>query len=166
MLANAEALAAITNPTVNTYKRINAPLTLSGATWSPNTITYTGNNRTHMIRIPEAGPLRAAPAGRRRQSLSAAGGDSGGGAGRHRRQERDPGKRLDINMYTDGHTGEGRQEAAAQSAGCAARLRGLQAVPDAFGDEFISAYVKLKTQSWNDYMRHLTKWELETTLDC
>ena len=25
-----------------------------GATWSPNTVTYSGNNRTHMIRIPEA----------------------------------------------------------------------------------------------------------------
>ena len=35
----AEALCAITNPTVNSYKRINAPRTLSGATWSPNTVT-------------------------------------------------------------------------------------------------------------------------------
>ena len=26
----------------------------SGATWSPNTVTYAGNNRTHMIRIPDA----------------------------------------------------------------------------------------------------------------
>ena len=68
--------ARITNPTVNSYKRINAPRTLSGATWSPNTITYTGNNRTHMIRIPDAGPLRAPPRRRRGQSLSAAGGAS------------------------------------------------------------------------------------------
>ena len=51
----ARRCAAITNPTVNSYKRINAPRTLSGATWSPNTVTYTGNNRTHMIRIPDAG---------------------------------------------------------------------------------------------------------------
>ena len=47
---HAEALAAITNPTVNSYKRINAPRTLSGATWSPNTVTFGGNNRTHMVR--------------------------------------------------------------------------------------------------------------------
>ena len=40
---------------VNSYKRINAPRTLSGATWSPNTVTYSGNNRTHMIRIPDSG---------------------------------------------------------------------------------------------------------------
>ena len=37
------------------FKRINAPRTLSGATWSPNTVTYTGNNRTHMVRVPDAG---------------------------------------------------------------------------------------------------------------
>ena len=55
LIHSAEALAAITNPTVNSYKRINAPRTLSGATWSPNTVSYTGNNRTHMIRIPDAG---------------------------------------------------------------------------------------------------------------
>ena len=55
MMNAAEELCAITNPTVNSYKRINAPGTLSGATWSPNTVTYAGNNRTHMIRIPDAG---------------------------------------------------------------------------------------------------------------
>jgi glutamine synthetase len=55
VLAHAEALCALTNPTVNSYKRIHAPVTSSGATWSPNTVTYGGNNRTHMIRIPDAG---------------------------------------------------------------------------------------------------------------
>ena len=43
-------------PTVNSYKRINAPRTISGATWSPNSITWTGNNRTHMVRVPGPGP--------------------------------------------------------------------------------------------------------------
>jgi glutamine synthetase type III len=51
----AQELCSITNPTVNSYKRINAPVTLSGATWSPNSVTYAGNNRTHMIRIPGSG---------------------------------------------------------------------------------------------------------------
>ena len=81
IMHHAEALAAITNPTVNSYKRINAPRTLSGATWSPNTITWTGNNRTHMVRVPAQGPLRAASAGRRRQPVPAAG-------RRHRRRPR------------------------------------------------------------------------------
>jgi glutamine synthetase len=55
VLAAAEPLTALLNPTVNSFKRINAAPTLSGATWSPNTITWGGNNRTHMIRIPEPG---------------------------------------------------------------------------------------------------------------
>ena len=53
VLESAKALCAFCNPTVNSYKRINSPITLSGSTWSPNTISYSGNNRTHMIRIPD-----------------------------------------------------------------------------------------------------------------
>ena len=55
IMHHALALCAITNPTVNSYKRINAPRTASGATWSPNTVSYGGNNRTHMVRIPDSG---------------------------------------------------------------------------------------------------------------
>src|SRR5215468_1100888 len=40
VMHNAEALCAISNPVVNSYKRINAPATLSGATWAPNAVTY------------------------------------------------------------------------------------------------------------------------------
>ncbi len=55
IMKHASALAAICNPTVNSYKRINAPRTSSGATWAPNTVTWTGNNRTHMVRVPGPG---------------------------------------------------------------------------------------------------------------
>ena len=55
VMHNADSLAAIFNPSVNSYKRIDATVTLSGATWSPNAISYSGNNRTHMVRIPEPG---------------------------------------------------------------------------------------------------------------
>jgi len=36
----------------------------------------------------------------------------------------------------------------------------------ALGSEFLDAYVKLKTDDWNSYARHLTEWEREHTLDC
>ena len=55
ILYSAESLCAFFNPTINSYRRINAPPTESGASWSPSSITYTGNNRTHMIRIPDSG---------------------------------------------------------------------------------------------------------------
>ncbi len=120
VMHSAEALCAITNPTVNSYKRINAPPTLSGATWSPNTVTYAGNNRTHMIRIPDRRPLRAPPRRRRGQSVSAAGGDPGRRARRHQQQARSRQAARHQHVHRRPQ-GEGRQEAAAQPARCAAR---------------------------------------------
>ena len=103
---NADALCSFFNPTVNSYKRINAPRTVSGATWAPNTITWTGNNRTHMIRVPDEGrfELRLAD-GSTNPYLLQAGIVASGLDGID--NKRDPGKRLDINMYTEGHTVKG-----------------------------------------------------------
>ena len=36
----------------------------------------------------------------------------------------------------------------------------------ALGEAFASSYVKLKRQEWDSYMRHLTAWERDATLDC
>ena len=98
----ASELCAITNPTVNSYKRINAPVTTSGATWSPNTVTYAGNNRTHMIRIPGGGrfEFRLADGAANPYLLPAAMLAAGlDGIAR----SIDPGKPLDIDMYAEGH---------------------------------------------------------------
>jgi glutamine synthetase len=106
VMHSAEALCAITNPTVNSYKRINAPVTTSGATWSPNTVTYSGNNRTHMIRIPDSGRFEfrladgAANPYLMPAAVLAAGLDGIA-------NKRDPGKRLDINMYSEGDKAKG-----------------------------------------------------------
>ena len=103
LMHHASAMCAITNPTVNSYKRINAPRTISGATWSPSSITYGGNNRTHMVRIPDAGraeyrlPDCAANPYLLLASILV--------AGMHGIEKQiDPGKRLDIDMYAEGHT--------------------------------------------------------------
>ena len=98
--------------------------TPSGATWSPNTVTYSGNNRTHMIRIPDAGrfELRLADGAANPYLLQAGILAAGLDGIEHKR---DPGPRLDINMYTDGHTVSGRQDTAVEPAGRAARPRGL-----------------------------------------
>ena len=55
LLDHAQALTAVTCPTVNSYKRLAAPAPNSGAAWSPAFATYGGNDRTHMLRIPDAG---------------------------------------------------------------------------------------------------------------
>jgi len=33
------------------------------------------------------------------------------------------------------------------------------------GDEFSSAFLKLKHKEWNDYCGHFSAWETQTTLD-
>ena len=103
IMRHAEGLAAITNPTVNSYKRINAPRTLSGATWSPNTVTWTGNNRTHMVRVPGKGRFELRlPDGAVNPYLLQAAVVAAGLSGIARKAH--PGRRYDIDMYQLGHT--------------------------------------------------------------
>jgi glutamine synthetase type III len=164
LMHSADALCALTNPTVNSYKRINAPRTLSGATWSPNTVTYTGNNRTHMIRVPDPGRFELRlPDGSANPYLLQAGILAAGLDGI--KNQRDPGKRLDINMYTDGHT---VKDAKRLPLNLLDALRAFEASPvmQTYLGSFVPAYATLKHGEWNDYARHLTQWERDTTLDC
>ena len=164
IIHSADAMAAILNPTVNSYKRINAPRTLSGATWSPSSVTYTGNNRTHMIRIPEPGrfelrlPDGAANPYAMQAALLAAGLDGIA-------NNRDPGKRLDINMYTEGHKVKGVKKLPLNLLDAIRALESSRLMSDSLGP-LVPAYLKLKKIEWNDYTRHLTEWERDTTLDC
>jgi glutamate---methylamine ligase len=165
LLHSAESLAAVTNPTVNSYKRINAPRTTSGATWSPNSVTYTGNNRTHMIRIPDDGRFEfrladgAANPYLLQAAILAAGLDGIENA-------RDPGKRLDVNMYTHGHTVRNAKKLPLNLLDALRAFEKSPMLKAALGSEFITAYAKLKGEEWNDYSRHLSDWERSSTLDC
>jgi glutamine synthetase len=165
VMHNAEALCAISNPVVNSYKRINAPATLSGATWAPNAVTYAGNNRTHMIRIPDPGrfELRLADGAANPYLLQAAVLAAGLDGIKNKR---DPGKRLDINMYTEGHRAKNAKKLPLNLLDALRALERSSLFKAAFGEDVLSSYVKLKYEDWNAYSRHLTEWERQTTLDC
>lgn len=165
VMHSADALCAILNPTVNSYKRLNAPVTLSGATWSPNTVTYGGNNRTHMIRIPDKGrfELRLGD-GAANPYLLPAGILAAGLDGMA--MSRDPGKRLDINMYTDSHLAEGARQLPLNLLDAIRAFEDNSVLAEALGAEFITAFAKLKKAEWTDFTRHLTDWERRNTLDC
>ncbi len=164
IMKHASALAAITNPTVNSYKRINAPRTTSGATWAPNTVTWTGNNRTHMVRVPGPGrfELRLADGAANPYLLQAviiAAGLDGV------RSKADPGKRYDIDMYAEGHKVRGATKLPLNMLDALRafdRDKGLKA---ALGEEFSAAYLKMKMQEWHSYVSHFSTWEKENTLD-
>jgi len=162
IITHAEALCALTNPAVNSFKRINAPVTLSGATWSPSTISWGGNNRTHMVRVPGPGRFEYRLADGAvnpyllQAALLAAGLDGVARA-------LDPGPPLDRNMYES--AGEVRRlplnllDAVRAFSACAPLRTTL-------GEDFCVAYEKLKLAEWDSYMRHLSAWEHAHTLDC
>ena len=164
IMRHAPALAAITNPTVNSYKRINAPRTVSGATWSPNSVTWTGNNRTHMVRVPGKGrfelrlPDGAANPYLLQAAIIAAGLDGLATAA-------DPGPRRDIDMYQLGHTVTDAPRLPLNLLDALRAFEADEALTTALGHEFSAAYLALKHQDWASYAAHFTRWERDTTLD-
>ncbi|PRD38778.1 type III glutamate--ammonia ligase [Gemmobacter lutimaris] len=164
IMKHASALAAICNPTVNSYKRINAPRTSSGATWAPNTVTWTGNNRTHMVRVPGPGrfelrlPDGAANPYLMQAIILAAGLDGV-------RTKADPGRRYDIDMYQQGHTVKGAPKLPLNLLDALREYDKDKTLKAMMGEEFSSAYLKLKNQEWNSFVSHFSRWEHENTLD-
>ena len=165
IMKHASALAAICNPTVNSYKRINAPRTSSGATWAPNSVTWTGNNRTHMVRVPGPGRFELRlPDGASNpylmQAVIVAAGLSG------LRSKADPGKRSDINMYQDGHTVKTGPKLPLNLLDAIRMFDKDKELKAALGEDLSNGFIKLKMQEWNSYTTHFTQWEVDNTLDC
>ena len=165
LIQNAIGMSAITNPTVNSYKRLNAPVTNSGATWSPNTVTYGGNNRTHMIRIPGPGRIEFRLAdGAANPYLMAAAILASGLDGIENKI--DPGKRLDIDMYNESEKAKNVKKLPLYLIDSIREFQKNKVLKSYLGDEFYNAYLKIKNIEWNDYSRSLTQWERDFTLDC
>jgi len=164
IMKHATGMCAITNPTVNSYKRINAPVTHSGATWAPNTVTWTSNNRTHMVRVPGPGRFELRlPDGAANpyllQAVIVAAGLSGVQA------KADPGKRLEINMYTEGHKAKGAQVLPLNLLDALRTFDKNKELKAAMGEEFSAAFLKLKESEWHRYTAHFSAWERDNTLD-
>ena len=164
-MESADKMAAIFNPTINSYKRINGSVTTSGATWAPSSITWAGNNRTHMVRVPGAGrfELRLMDGATNPYLLQAAimllgldGLDN----------KRDPEKRLDINIYTYVHKAGKVKKLPLNLLDSIRDFDKSKIIREGFGDNLVNSYVKLKNQDWATFNKHLSSWERETTLDC
>jgi len=173
ILKNAESLAAFFNPTLNSYRRINAPPTKSGASWSPSSISYTGNNRTHMIRIPDPGrfELRLMD-GSANPYLIQAGIMASGLYGIENKV--DPGQPLQCNMYTDYKNYPELKRLPDDLEDALEKLEENKVLKEAFGEDVINSYLKLKKQEIDEFnkdevfdkRKDITEWERKNTLDC
>jgi len=169
----AQPLAAFFNPTVNSYRRINAPPTKSGASWSPSSISYSGNNRTHMIRIPDPGrfELRLMD-GSSNPYLLQAGVIAAGLEGLNNRT--DPGEPLNCNMYTDYKNYSHLKKLPDEIEDSIKELEDSKELKEAFGEDVINSYIKLKKEEIDEFNRQesfnkkdpITEWERKNTLDC
>jgi len=171
VLAKATAYCAVTNPTVNSYKRLSAMPTASGATWAPNRISFSGNNRTHMVRVPAGDRFEVRVAdGAANPYLMPAVLLAAGLVGMERKlSPRDYFFLPTVNMYAI-------PDGAAEIAGLPQMpqnlldaLRAFEAdseLEERLGKVFAASFSKLKRLEWQEFGQHLTSWELERTLDC
>jgi glutamine synthetase len=173
VIKNASSLSAFFNPTINSYRRINAPPTKSGSSWSPSSISFTGNNRTHMIRIPDPGrfELRLMDGSANpyllQASVLAAGLDG-------LKNKIDPGKPLNCNMYEDHEKYPNLSKLPDELDQSLEKLKNNKDMNDAFGKEAINSYIKLRDSELKEFKQKenfdktkpITRWERDNTLDC
>jgi glutamine synthetase len=169
----AQPLTAFFNPTINSYRRINAPPTKSGASWSPSSISYSGNNRTHMIRVPDPGrfELRLMD-GATNPYLLQAGVAAAGIYGLINKI--DPGEPLSCNMYTEYKKYPNLKKLPDSIEDSLDELNKSKEIKEAFGEDVINSFIKLKNieiEEFNkeekfDKKKEVTNLEKENTLDC
>ena len=173
IMKHASSLSTFFNPTINSYRRINAAPTKSGATWSQSSISYTGNNRTHMIRVPDPGrfELRLMD-GSANPYLLQASVLAAGIEGLNKRIN--PGKPLFCNMYEDYKKYPNLSKLPNELKDSLDKIENNKEMNKAFGKEVIKSYVKLRTSELKDFndnekfdkSKPITKWERQNTLDC
>ena len=173
LIKNADSLSAFFNPTINSYRRINAPPTKSGATWSPSSISYTGNNRTHMVRIPDQGrfELRLMD-GSANPYLLQAGVIAAGLDGLNNKI--DPGEPLHCNMYEDHEKYPDLPKLPNDLNESLERLKNNKMINEAFGSDVINSYLKLRSAELKEFSnkenfdktKPITEWERRNILDC
>ena len=166
ILKHAKALAAVANPLVNSYKRLITGAPRSGATWAPVYITYGGNNRTQMIRIPAPGRIEnrsgdgAANPYLAMTVMLAAGLDG-------IENKIHPDTRNDENLYEVPEDELRRRginvlpRSLKEAVDC---LEADEVVKNALGAEYGDYYIQVKNGEWHQYHSTVSQWEADNYL--
>ncbi len=169
VLAHARALCAVTSPTVNCYKRLQIGQGLysthSGYTWTPAYITYGDNNRTQMIRTPDAGHVEDRTVSAAFNPYLAFAAYLAAGLDGLQRQL-SPGEPNLGNMYEMSLEEMTRRKVRVLPQSLPEALDELERDPviQAGLGTIYPEFLKLKRMEWNDYHRQVSAWELERYL--
>ncbi|MGB3491639.1 MAG: type III glutamate--ammonia ligase [Elainellaceae cyanobacterium] len=165
VMAHARAMTALCNPTINSYRRLGATATESGSTWSPQYISYGGNNRTHMLRIPEAGRFEcrlldgSANLYLALASILAAGIDG-------IEKKLSPGDRIDANLFVRGSEFPDLQKIPTNLLEALDALKADDLLMNLMGELATKTYFEFKYSEWNDFQSGITAWEMKQYVNC
>jgi glutamine synthetase len=167
---HARAYSAITAPTVNSYKRLKAGTTTSGATWSPVWISYGYNNRTQMLRIPGPGRIEDRTIdGSCNPYLAAAAVLAAGLDGIE--TGADAGEPNSENLYSYSYeelSARGLSSLPANLLDATRELEGDDVLRAALGrgrdEDYLDYYVRVKRDEWFRYHEQVTPWEIREYL--
>ncbi len=166
ILKHAKAVTAVTNPLVNSYKRLVRRAPRSGASWAPVYVTYGANNRTQMIRIPAPGRIEnrlgdgAANPYLAATVLLAAGLDG-------IENQIDPGEQNVDNLYEIPEDELNRRGIDSLPSTLSEAVDALEAddvIKDSLGLEYADYYIQVKREEWRNYHLSVSQWEKEKYL--
>jgi glutamine synthetase len=168
--AHAKAYIALTAPTVNSYKRLVVGAPNSGATWAPAYISYGYNNRTQMLRIPEAGRIEDRTVdGSCNPYLAATAMLAAGLDGIER--ELDAGKPNSANLYelsAEERAAQGIDLLPGNLLDATRELEKDDVLRKALGTtrdgDYVDYFIKVKRGEWQAAHEQITQWELDRYL--
>jgi glutamate---methylamine ligase len=82
------------------------------------------------------------------------------------KEKREPGKRLDIDMDSEGHKVKDAKRLPLNLLDALRALDKSSVLKGTFGEDVAASYIKLRTAEWNEHASHLHEWERQATLDC
>lgn len=166
VLKHARALTAVTNPLVNSYKRLVRRKPRSGSTWAPVYVTYGSNNRTQMIRIPAEGRIEnrlgdgAANPYLAATVLLAAGLNG-------IENKIDPGVANEDNLYEisdDELERRGIHSLPSTLSDAVDALEKDEIIKESLGQEYADYFIEVKREEWRNYHLSVSQWETDNYL--
>ena len=167
---HAKAYIALTAPTVTSYKRLVVGAR-SGSAWAPVYISYGYNNRTQMLRIPDAGRIEDRTVdGSCNPYLAATAVLAAGLDGIERELDAgEPTSALNLHDLNEEDLGKlGIDTLPANLLDATRALEQDDALRAALGntgkEDYVDYYVRVKQREWSDAHEQITQWELDRYL--
>jgi glutamine synthetase len=164
VLRHAKAMVAVTNPLVNSYKR------LVPGYEAPTSVAWSEKNRSPLVRVPDRRGMSTRCEVRMPDpscnpylalTVMLASGLDG------MENEIDPGPPVNKNIWTMSQREKRRFKIDALPADLSEALDFLEkdaVIEDALGEHIHENYVRAKRQEWHDYISHVHPWEQDRYL--